>query len=88
VLVAECLARSGARQAATVHRLLGDPGLTADGVAELRSIIIETGALASCEAMIDSFAGQAHRALESAPITAEARTSLAELAIAATARSV
>ncbi|MEW2358023.1 polyprenyl synthetase family protein [Spirillospora sp. NPDC029432] len=86
VLIAHTLERAGAGQAATVERLLGDPGLDAAGVAEVRSIIEGTGGLAACEAMIEEYADRAAAALAAAPIAADARAALEELAVAATAR--
>ncbi|MGH3389659.1 MAG: polyprenyl synthetase family protein [Actinomadura sp.] len=86
VLVALALERATPAQAEVVRTRLGDPALDPAGVADLRSIIVDTGALAACEAMIDRYAADAHTALGSAPVTAEARVALTELAVAATAR--
>ena len=61
-----------------------------DGVMRERrgsSVLVETGALAECEAMIDSSVAEGLTALERAPMTGEARLALAELAVIATARS-
>lgn len=87
VLVGETLRRAVPAQAATFQRLLGDPELTLDGVAELRSIMVDTGALAACEAMIDSYVAQARTALDSAPITLESKAPLSHLVTAATSRT-
>ena len=46
-----------------------------------------TGALADCEAMIDRNVKDALSALDSAPITDESRSALADLAVAATSRT-
>ncbi|MFG1999966.1 polyprenyl synthetase family protein [Spirillospora sp. NPDC048911] len=86
VLVALTLDRADDATAAVVRRLLGDPALDGTGVAELRTIIEETGGLAACEAMIDRYAAEAGAALDAAPLTGEAREALGELTIAATAR--
>jgi geranylgeranyl diphosphate synthase type I len=86
VLVALALERATPVQAGVVRRLLGDPGLDPAGIADLRSVIVDTGALAACEAMIETYAGRAHAALQAPPIRAEARDALTELAVAATAR--
>jgi geranylgeranyl diphosphate synthase type I len=88
VLVALTLGRATAAQAETVELLLGDPGLDTAGIELLRSIIVGNGALAACEEMIDRYAAEAADALAAAPITAEARAALSELAIAATTRTV
>ncbi|MDF5756789.1 polyprenyl synthetase family protein [Spongiactinospora sp. TRM90649] len=86
MLIARTLAGAPAEQAAIVHRLLGDPELDADGVATLRAIIEESGALAACEEMIRRYLDDALAALDRAPITDESRAALADLAIAATTR--
>ncbi|MFI0349770.1 polyprenyl synthetase family protein [Actinomadura sp. 9N407] len=86
VLIAQTLERAEPEGAATVERLLGDPDLDAAGVDALRSIIVDTGGLAACEAMIGTYADRASTALAEAPITGEARIALEELAVAATAR--
>jgi len=57
-------------------------------VAELRTVITETGALARVEQLIAQRTQEALAAARSAPVTAEARTALEDLAVAATARSV
>ena len=49
-------------------------------------MITGTGALAACEAMIGDHVAEAVAALRRAPVTDEAKTALAELAVAATAR--
>ena len=86
VLLAITLARADTRQAAVISRRLGDPLLDPAGTAEVRTVITETGALAECEQMINRNVARALGALKRAPITAEARDALAELAVAATAR--
>jgi geranylgeranyl diphosphate synthase type I len=87
VLIALTLEQADPQQAQTVRRLLGDPGLTPAGIADLREIIISTGALGSCERLIGSYTEQAEKALLDAPLTLEARIALGELAAAATRRS-
>jgi geranylgeranyl diphosphate synthase type I len=88
VLVAMALERAGEHQAEVVRRLLGDPGLDADGVDRLRQVIVETGALTEAEKMIDRRTEESLAALEAAPVTDPARAVLADLARAATARRV
>lgn len=88
VLVAEAMARSSAAQAEVIRRFLGDPGLDAAGVDQLRGIIAETGALASTESLIDSLLDTALAALDTADLDAEATEVLVGLAHAATRRSV
>ncbi|HUY45324.1 MAG TPA: polyprenyl synthetase family protein [Streptosporangiaceae bacterium] len=86
VLLAITQARATPQQAAIIDRTLGDPNLDEAGVANVRGVITSTGALAECELMIDRHLARALDALKDAPITAEARDALAELAVAATAR--
>jgi geranylgeranyl diphosphate synthase, type I len=87
VLVAVARERAGPAGRALLDRLLGDRLLSEDSAAQIRSIMVETGALAECELMIDSSVAEGLAALEDAPMTAEARLALAELAVVATARS-
>ncbi|WP_336922647.1 polyprenyl synthetase family protein [Aquipuribacter sp. SD81] len=87
VLVALALERATPAQAATVRRLLGDPGLDPDGVATLREVLLDTGAADRVEAMIADDVALAHAALARADITDEAREVLEGLVVAATARS-
>jgi geranylgeranyl diphosphate synthase type I len=86
MLVARTLAAASPGEAETVRRLLGDPGLDEPGVGTLRRIIEDTGALQECEDLIAGYLSEALAALERAPVTAEARAALTELAIAATTR--
>jgi geranylgeranyl diphosphate synthase, type I len=87
VLVA-LAAGASARAAEELRTGLGDPKLTPQGVAALREVIVETGALAEVEDRISRLTGTALAALDRAPITAQSREVLAELAVAATARRV
>ncbi|MFC4589767.1 polyprenyl synthetase family protein [Sphaerisporangium corydalis] len=86
MLIARTLSAASDAQAAEVRRLLGDPGLDAGGVVRLREIIEDTGALMASEEMIKRYLDDALNSLEHAPITAEAREALVELAVAATSR--
>jgi geranylgeranyl diphosphate synthase type I len=86
VLLAIARSRAGAAQARIIDERLGDPRLDAAGVAEVRAVITDTGALAACETMIGEHVASAVSALGRAPITDEAKAALAELAVTATAR--
>jgi geranylgeranyl diphosphate synthase type I len=79
---------AGTAQAAMVRRHLGDPHLSPDGVAQLRQVIEETGALRRVEALIDELMDDALTALHAAPVQDDAREVLESLAVAATCRSV
>jgi len=87
-LVAMALEAATPAQAAVVRRHLGDPHLSPEGVAQLRAVIEETGALARVESLIDELLATALAALAAAPVTDEARPVLQDLAIAATCRTV
>ncbi|MFC4561510.1 polyprenyl synthetase family protein [Nocardiopsis mangrovi] len=86
LIVAETLERAPAADSARFRRLLGDPGLTPGDVEWMRGVTTECGALAACERRIDDYVGQAADALDSDLIDDEARRSLADLIVAATAR--
>jgi geranylgeranyl diphosphate synthase, type I len=88
VLIATAMARATPAQAAQIRRHLGDPGLDATGVALLREVIADTGALNHAEQLITSLTDQALAALESVDLQAPAPEVLAGLAYAATRRSV
>lgn len=87
VLLALARERSDPAEAAVLDRCVGDPALTEQAAGQVRSVIENTGALAECEQMISVNLKEALSALDGAPITAEARSALADLAIAATARA-
>jgi geranylgeranyl diphosphate synthase, type I len=87
VLLAIARDRASASQAEIIGRYLGDPALDEAGTAEVRAAITATGAVAECERMIGRHVSEAIVALDAAPITGEAREALAELAVAATART-
>ena len=87
VLVAKALQRASPAQAGLVRRLLGDPHLDAAGVADLREVIVGTGALAQVEALIDDLVARSRAGLAAAPVTEPARAVLEGLVAAATSRS-
>jgi geranylgeranyl diphosphate synthase, type I len=87
VLVALAAQQATDAHAKALRAGLGDPRLGEDGVEELRAIIARTGALAEVERRISELTRSALEALREAPITAESRGVLAELAVAATERS-
>jgi geranylgeranyl diphosphate synthase type I len=87
VLMALARERASAVQLDVLERHLGDRALTEDGAAEVRNVIIETGALAECEMLISASVKEAVSALDGALITGDARQALAELAVVATVRT-
>jgi geranylgeranyl diphosphate synthase, type I len=88
VLVATAIGRASPAQAALLERYLGDDDLDADGVAQLRAILEETGARGHVESLIAAATTRAVAALDSAGIDEPARDVLRALAHAATSRSV
>ena len=88
VLVAAALERSSAAQAGIVRRYLGDPHLDEQGVAALREVIEQTGALDAVEVLIEQRTSEARAALAAAPLESAAADVLDALAVAATSRSV
>lgn len=88
VLIAMATDAATPAQAATLRAHLGDPALDAQGVAVLRAIIEDTGALTATERLIDDRLAQALQAAASPLIAPEAGEILRGLAYAATRRSV
>jgi geranylgeranyl diphosphate synthase type I len=85
VLVALTLERCSPAQAAQVRAGLGDPRLGADGVEELREVMVECGALAAVEEIIEAQSATALAAL--AGVDEPARAVLDQLVAAATTRT-
>ncbi len=73
-------------QTALLRDFIGDRTLDADQVAEVRTVIVATGALAEVETRIAAGAAQALTALESPAIPADVRAALSGLAAAAAQR--
>ncbi|MDO5682636.1 MAG: polyprenyl synthetase family protein [Propionibacteriaceae bacterium] len=86
VLVAHAFTGTTDAGRALLTSLLGDPTMDADQIAELRGLIVDSGAPELVESMIaEGFEG-ALAALR-APMTEEGRTALTQLALAATQRT-
>ncbi|GAA0492542.1 putative polyprenyl synthetase [Paractinoplanes deccanensis] len=86
VLVALALERSGDKRTALIESLLGNPTLDAAGIATLREIIVDTGALTTVEHTIADLLDRSLAALATTPIDESSRPVLAALAHAATDR--
>lgn len=86
VLIALAAQQATESQTKALRTGLGDARLDEAGVETLRSVIAQTGALAEVETRISELTQTALAALDEAPVTAEAREVLGELAVAATAR--
>ena len=86
-LVAATLEAADPADRATLTAGLGDPGLDAAGVGQLRQIIAATGALARTEHRIEELHTAAVAALDTVPVDREAREVLVGLAAAAIRRS-
>jgi len=87
VLVAYALQGATHAQAELLQQHLGDPHLDADGVAALRDVVVDTGALARVEELIDDGVRRSREALAGAAVTDEGRAALDALVDAATART-
>ncbi len=85
-LVAAAYAAADPAGRAELDRGLGDAGLDDAGVDRLRAVIADSGALARTEERITALTGTALATLAGADVDREARTVLAELAVAATRR--
>lgn len=87
VLVALAMEQGSPAETSRLRAGLGDPGLGAESIDELRAIITDTGALARTETMIDQRLNEAIEAISMAPIDELAREVLVGLAFAATRRA-
>ncbi|MDI1464901.1 polyprenyl synthetase family protein [Catellatospora sp. KI3] len=86
-LIAMAFEGAGPDDRAELAAGLGRPDLDEAGVARLRQIITETGALAQTEAYIARLSSAALAALDAAPVDPEAAAVLRELAAAAVHRA-
>jgi geranylgeranyl diphosphate synthase, type I len=86
VLMALARERASAAQGRVLDRYLGDRGLTEAAAAKVKAVLTDTGAVAECEALIAASVKEAISALDGAPITEDARSALAALAVMATDR--
>jgi geranylgeranyl diphosphate synthase type I len=78
-LIAIAFARAGADDRAALGRI-GALDLSVDDVRAVQDVFVRTGAVAETEAEIARLAGEARRAIGDAPLTAEARRHLDDLA--------
>mgnify|MGYP003584960191 CR=1 FL=1 len=88
VLVAKALEAASPSQAHLLRTHLGDPSLDLTGVDALREVIVDTGAMAEVEAMIEQLAESSLAALSRVDLAAPAADVLAGLVVAATSRKV
>ncbi|MDP9395745.1 MAG: polyprenyl synthetase family protein [Actinomycetota bacterium] len=87
VLVATALERASKAQASAVRRHLGNPDLDERGVAALRAVLTETGAVQAVEHRIAALTDEAVQVIDGADGAEQpARTVLRDLAVAAGAR--
>ena len=87
VLVATTLSRATPSQRSQFLELFGRKELDIDHINTLREVIIDTGALAELESIIEEMTSKAHNALVDGGITPRAAALLDEMAVAATQRS-
>ncbi len=86
LLVALAMERATPEQSALLRRRLGTLRLDAQEVHELRSVLVDTGALDVVEQRIAARTAEARAGLREAAIRPDARTALDSLAVAATQR--
>ncbi len=86
-LIARALGSGTAASSARINTMLGDTGLDAEAVALLRSLIVESGALARTEELIERKSADAFDALTRLPTDAVSREALRRLAEAAVIRT-
>ena len=86
VLVAFAMEKASPQQQALMRRHLGDPRLDAASVEALCEVIVETGALAEVERLVESLVAEAAAALDTSTVAEPARGVLVQLIAAATAR--
>ena len=86
VLVAHAYAHARPAGRSLLATRLGDPGLTAAGVADLQQVIVDSGAREAVETMIEQAYQRALAALDRAEMTPEGRQGLTALAEAAVRR--
>ncbi|NEN80632.1 polyprenyl synthetase family protein [Nocardioides zeae] len=87
LLVALALERASAAQRTVLARRLGDPGLDAAGVAEVRDVLVATGARTRVEERITALVDDARRALADLRLDGRTRAALEALADGAAWRS-
>jgi geranylgeranyl diphosphate synthase type I len=86
LLVAIAMRQANPVQASLLRRYLGDRAMSDERVADLRELIVSTGALDEVEQRITARAHEARAALQSDSISVEARGALGALVTAATER--
>ncbi len=90
LLLAVAMERAGEqgreRARAAVDAAVGAPDLDAEGVARVRELLVELGAVHAVEQRISELTGSALDALDAAPVAEPAASRLAELAVTATRR--
>jgi geranylgeranyl diphosphate synthase type I len=72
--------------AAVLRERIGQPDLTDDDVTRVRTVLVDSGAVAAVEQRIAELTGSALAALDTAPIAPVAAHRLADLAVSATRR--
>ena len=88
LLVALAMQAASTVEAELLKHELGDRTMDEAAIAALREVIVSTGALDQVEQRIAQRTDEAREALRTAAISAEARTALDDLAVAATDRTV
>nr|WP_207782487.1 polyprenyl synthetase family protein [Phytoactinopolyspora limicola] len=87
LLVAYAGEQADTGQTKTIATLLGTPDLDDDGVADLRQVLVDTGAVRRVEDRITRLISEAERALDHTEVDDDGRAALATLIRLATTRS-
>jgi geranylgeranyl diphosphate synthase, type I len=88
MLMALTIEGASPAQAAAVRRHLGDPHIDSEGIAQVREVIVDSGALTAIEARIESLTAEAISSLKVSLLDPEVADVLRDLAVAATTRAV
>jgi len=86
VLIAMTAERTSQQGRAKIESSLGNSELSASQVAEIQSLIEDSGALTECESLIETLLAQSLEALGHPEMNQEVAQSLSEMALAATRR--
>ena len=87
VLVATTLSKASTSQRELFLRNFGQPQLDLTQIESMREIIVQTGALANLEVLIEEMTLKARTAIKHGEITPQADSLLDEMAVAATSRN-
>ncbi len=88
MLMALTIEGASPAQSAAVRRHLGDPHIDAEAIAQVREVIVDSGALSAVEARIESLTAEAIASIKAPLLDSQVADVLRDLAVAATTRTV